>query len=102
MPAARTARSRRDPAARSLPSSRNGHRAAPRTEFDAAAPESAAEHLPRALRAIGSVVAPASLITALLFYFGVQHAHWYFHYFGINHTVMGLTTQDYLIRSADG
>jgi hypothetical protein len=58
--------------------------------------------LPRALRAIGSVVAPASLITALMYYFGVQHAHWYFHYFGINHTVMGLTTQDYLIRSADG
>jgi len=37
-----------------------------------------------------------------MFYFGVQHAHWYFQYFGINHTIMGLTTQDYLIRSADG
>jgi hypothetical protein len=47
-------------------------------------------------------VAPVTLITALMFYFGVQHAHWYFHYFGINHTVMGLTTQDYLLRSADG
>jgi hypothetical protein len=58
--------------------------------------------LTKALKAVGSVVAPITLITALMFYFGVQHAHWYFHYFGINHTVMGLTTQDYLLRSADG
>jgi hypothetical protein len=64
--------------------------------------DSASVHLSGALRAIGSVVAPASLITALMFYFGVQHAYWYFQYFGVNHTVMGLTTQDYLIRSADG
>jgi hypothetical protein len=58
--------------------------------------------LPRALKAIGSVVAPASLITALMFYFGVQHANFYFNYFGVNYTVMGLTTQDFLLRSADG
>lgn len=74
----------------------------PRAPHDGTTPDSASVQLPRALRAIGSVIAPASLITALMFYFGVQHAHWYFQYFGINHTVMGLTTQDYLIRSADG
>ncbi|MFD4958921.1 hypothetical protein [Microbacterium sp. NPDC058389] len=56
----------------------------------------------KTLKTIGSVVAPITLITALMFYFGLQHAHSYFHYFGVNHTVMGLTTQDYLIRSADG
>lgn len=55
-----------------------------------------------ALRTVGSIIAPITLITALMFYFGVQHAHWYFQYFGVNHTVMGLTTQDYLLRSADG
>ncbi|QKJ18029.1 hypothetical protein [Microbacterium hominis] len=58
--------------------------------------------LMKALRGVASVVAPITLITALMFYFGVQHAYWYFHYFGINYTVMGLTTQDYLVRSADG
>ncbi|MDF3050066.1 MAG: hypothetical protein K0R87_1704 [Pseudonocardia sp.] len=30
------------------------------------------------------------------------HAHWFFAYFGVNYTVLGLTTQDFLIRSADG
>jgi hypothetical protein len=59
-------------------------------------------HLPRALKAVGSIVGPASLITALMFYFGVQHANFYFNYFGVNYTVMGLTTQDFLLRSADG
>jgi hypothetical protein len=78
--------------------------ASPRSpgQDDAGPPDSASVQLPRALKAIGSVVAPASLITALMFYFGFQHAHWYFQYFGINHTVMGLTAQDYLMRSADG
>ena len=69
---------------------------------DSAGPESATTQLTRTLKAVGSVVAPITLITALMYYFGVQHAHWYFRYFGINHTVMGLTTQDYLLRSADG
>jgi len=54
------------------------------------------------LKAIGSVVAPASLITGLMFYFGVNHAAHFFQWFGVNYTVMGLTTQDYLIRSVDG
>jgi hypothetical protein len=58
--------------------------------------------VPRALKAIGSVVAPATLLTALMYYFGVQHAYWYFDYFGVNYTVMGLTTQDFLVRSVDG
>lgn len=64
--------------------------------------ESPATQLTRTLKGVGSIVAPITLITALMYYFGLQHAHWYFRYFGINHTVMGLTTQDYLLRSADG
>jgi hypothetical protein len=42
------------------------------------------------------------VLTALLFYFGMLHAHWFFSYFGVNYSVLGLTTQDFLIRSADG
>jgi hypothetical protein len=30
------------------------------------------------------------------------HAFWFFQYLGVNYTVLGLTSQDYLIRSADG
>lgn len=56
----------------------------------------------RALKIIGSVIAPTTVLTALLFYFGRWHAYWYFDYFGVNFTVMGLTTQDYLVRAADG
>jgi hypothetical protein len=48
------------------------------------------------------VVAPTTLLTALLFYFGRLHATGYFRYFGVNFTALDLTVQDYLIRSADG
>lgn len=54
------------------------------------------------LAVVGSVVAQTTVLTALLFYFGMLHAHWFFSYFGVNYSVLGLTTQDFLIRSADG
>lgn len=50
---------------------------------------------------IGSVVAPTTLLTALLFYFGWAHAYWFFHYFGFDISLLGLTTQDYMMRSVD-
>lgn len=56
----------------------------------------------RALKVIGSVVAPAALLTALMYFFGLLHAYWFFGRFGVDYTIMGLTTQDYLVRSADG
>lgn len=56
----------------------------------------------KVLKIIGSLVAPTTVATALLLYFGRQHAYWFFGYFGVNFTVMGLSLQDYLIRSADG
>ena len=56
----------------------------------------------RALRTVASVAAPTSLLTALLFYFGWSHAFYFFDYFGVNSTVLGLSTQDYLMRSVDG
>lgn len=56
----------------------------------------------KAFAALGSVVAPTTLVTALLFYFGRLHATGYFGYFGVNFTAIGLTPTDYLVRSADG
>ncbi|GIF73043.1 hypothetical protein [Asanoa siamensis] len=54
------------------------------------------------LRVAGSVLGPATLLTALMYYFGLLHAFWFFGTFGVDYTVFGLTTQDYLVRSADG
>lgn len=53
-------------------------------------------------RILGAVVAPTTLLTSVLFYFGWMHAYHFFDYFGVNSTVLGLTTQDYLMRALDG
>jgi hypothetical protein len=66
------------------------------TEFEAAAA------LPQVLKIIGTVVAPTTLLTALLFYFGLMFAVGYFRYFNVNFTVLNLPVQDYLILSVDG
>src|SRR3712207_918172 len=62
----------------------------------------AGEALPRLVRIAREVVAPATLLTALLFQFGRLHAAGYFRHFGVNFTVLDLTLQDHLISSADG
>jgi hypothetical protein len=51
---------------------------------------------------VGSVVAPTTLLTALLFYFGWLHAQAMLRYFRVQLTVFDFTLQDYLVRSADG
>ncbi|SOC52233.1 hypothetical protein [Ornithinimicrobium cerasi] len=54
------------------------------------------------LKTLASVIAPLSIITALMFYFGLLHAYHFFRQFGIDYTVFDLSTQDYVVRSADG
>ncbi|MFD1519933.1 hypothetical protein [Pseudonocardia yunnanensis] len=48
------------------------------------------------------MVAPTTLLTALLLYFGRLHAQALFRYLRVPWTVFELTPEDYLIRSADG
>ncbi|MGZ4655664.1 MAG: hypothetical protein ACXVXX_01725 [Blastococcus sp.] len=62
----------------------------------------AVEALPRLLKAGGAVVGPATLITALLIQFGRLWAAGYFRYFGVNFSVLDLTTNDFLTSGADG
>jgi hypothetical protein len=62
----------------------------------------AGEALPRLARIAREVVAPATLVTALLFQFGRLQASGFYRHFGVNFTVMDLTVQDHLISSADG
>jgi hypothetical protein len=58
--------------------------------------------LSRVTRIVKEVVAPTTLATGLLFYFGWSHAYWFFDYFGVNSTMLGLTPSDYLMRGFDG
>ena len=62
----------------------------------------AGEALPRLVRIAGEVIAPATLLTALLFQFGRLHAAGYYRHFGVNFTVLDLTVQDHLVSGADG
>lgn len=52
-------------------------------------------------RALGVVVAPTSLVSALLYWFGWSHSYQLYSYFGIDGSGLGFGTRDYLIRSLD-
>ncbi|NKE59327.1 hypothetical protein FXN61_21945 [Lentzea sp. PSKA42] len=56
----------------------------------------------KALRVFGSLLAPTTVLTALLFYFGTRHATFFCKWFGVHYSVLGLSAPDYLIRSSDG
>jgi hypothetical protein len=88
---------RPDPAAEPRPDPAAEARPDPAAE--AGEPTSGLAHLTRIL---GTIVAPTTLLTSVLFYFGWMHAFWFFDYLGVNSTVLGLTTEDYLIRAVDG
>lgn len=53
----------------------------------------------RWLNLLGSVIAPATLIGALLFYFGYVSARAQYDYFGVDIDSVGLSTQGYVMRS---
>jgi hypothetical protein len=53
----------------------------------------------RRLRALASVVAPTTAITAVLFYFGYVLARSQYEYFGVDVDTIGLGTRDYIMRS---
>lgn len=50
---------------------------------------------------LGAVIAPATLITALAFYFGWRRERAFAGYFGIDPSVLGFSTNDYVLRSVD-
>ncbi|MCW2859774.1 MAG: hypothetical protein JWP48_1482 [Actinoallomurus sp.] len=52
-------------------------------------------------RMLGAIVAPSSMVTALLYFFGWSHAYWFFHYLGVDSSVLGFGAGDYLMRSID-
>ncbi|MFJ6086414.1 hypothetical protein ACIQI8_34000 [Streptomyces sp. NPDC092369] len=68
---------------------------------DAASGSVESPRLARLGTLFGAVVAPSTFVTALLYYFGYWHAYWFFDYFGVNSTMLGFGTVDYLMRSLD-
>jgi hypothetical protein len=55
--------------------------------------------LSRLLRSWAPVIAPVSILSALLFYFGYVSSRAQYEYFGIDVDTIGLDTQDYIMRS---
>jgi hypothetical protein len=51
------------------------------------------------LQAFGSIAAPVTAATAMLYYFGWVRAQSLYAYFGVDVTLLGLRTADYLLRS---
>ena len=45
------------------------------------------------------IIAPATLLSTLLFYFGYVSSRAQFRYFGLDVDTVGLSTQDYVMRS---
>jgi hypothetical protein len=63
------------------------------------ADESKTSQFERYLSLGASVVAPITVLSALLFYFGYVSSHAQYGYFGIDVDTIGLSTQDYVMRS---
>ncbi|MGD9529514.1 hypothetical protein [Pseudonocardia sp.] len=53
------------------------------------------------LAVLTAILAPTTLLTAVMFYFGWSFSYHYFDSLGVEFTVLGFTTQDYLLRSVD-
>ena len=63
------------------------------------ADESKTNQFERYLSLGASVVAPITVISALLFYFGYVSSRAQYAYFGVDVDTIGLSTQDYVMRS---
>jgi hypothetical protein len=55
----------------------------------------------KALEVAGAVVAPVTFLSALAYYFGWTKTNTQVAYFGIDHSVLGFSAQDYVLRSVD-
>jgi hypothetical protein len=76
-----------------------------RTSSPAATREAAdapAAGISQLARLVVAIVAPTTLLTSLLFFFGWSRAYWFYDYFGVHSTLLGLTSQDYVQQSLDG
>jgi hypothetical protein len=66
-----------------------------------AEPTSDTAALERTIKLTASIIAPTTILTALLLYFGYARTNALYSWFGIDASTLGFSTQDYLIRSAE-
>lgn len=64
-----------------------------------ATPQSSTSPVRSTLEMVGSVVAPVTAISSVLLYFGWNRQNAIYGYFGVDHSVLKLSVQDYLLRS---
>lgn len=64
-------------------------------------PRSSTDGITKGIERASTIVAPATLATALLVYVGWIRNNAYFGYFGINQGILNLSIQDYVVRSVD-
>ncbi|MGY1794901.1 hypothetical protein ACI796_13030 [Geodermatophilus sp. SYSU D00525] len=64
-------------------------------------PASSLGRLGQVAGSVAQVVAPLSVLTALLFYFGYASSRARYLYFGVDVDTIGLSTQDYVMRSPE-
>jgi hypothetical protein len=72
-----------------------------RAEPAPAATASAGRDASRLAGLIGSVVAPATLVTGIAFYFGWRREQAFAGYFGIDTSLLDFSSRDYVLRSVD-
>lgn len=72
---------------------------ASRDDPGSTSPTDPTEGFTRLTRLVGRVAAPITLVTALMVYFGWVSTGGTFDVFGIDRSVLGFSTQDYLLRS---
>jgi hypothetical protein len=65
------------------------------------APSSASARTIGALRELSAVLAPVTVLTGLLYFFGYLRARAFYGFFGIDLRSIGFSTTDYLAQSAD-
>ena len=53
------------------------------------------------VESVSAVIAPLTVVTALLFYVGWVRTRAFFSYFGVSAALVGFSPQDYVLRSAD-
>lgn len=55
----------------------------------------------QALQGVSAIIAPATLLTGIAFYFGWQRVRSFDEYFGLNPGAVGYSTRDYVLNSLD-
>ena len=80
----------------------NRHKDTPPRRTDGSASQAGADRqsLSSTISKLAAVLAPTTVIAALMYYFGWVRVHAFYAYFGIDADELGLSNTDYILRSA--